>query len=222
VNLVSTDAAINGANRQRYMLNDGRVLFDTAGPLVPLDVNHRTDVYEYEPGGVGSCTSSTSSSDSMFVPEELGCISLISDGASEVSDAILADASTNGSDVFFTTSQSLVPQLDQDEITYLYDARENGGFPPPPPSPCPTETACPAASATPPLVPSTPSLTDTSLEPAGISPVAEPTKKSTTNTVVPSRAARLSKALALCKKDRSKKTRSSCQKKAHKAYGSTK
>ena len=36
----------------------------------------------------------------------------------------VADASADGNDVFFTTSQSLVPR-DQDEITDLYDARED-------------------------------------------------------------------------------------------------
>jgi hypothetical protein len=113
---------VNGANRQRYMLNDGRLFFTTLAKLTPQDVNEQADVYEYEQGAP----------------------LLISGGTSEVSRSEFVDASTDGSDAFFVTSQSLVPE-DQDGITDLYDAREDGGVPPPPPPACPVEQACPGA-----------------------------------------------------------------------------
>ena len=47
--------------------------------------------------------------------------------------ARFADASDDGSDVFFTTAQPLVSQ-DDDQALDIYDARIGGGFPPVPPA----------------------------------------------------------------------------------------
>jgi hypothetical protein len=214
INLVSTHAEINGADRQRYMLNDGRVFFDTPNELVSADVNHQTDIYEYEPEVVGSCMSSTSSSSSELVPSESGCISLVSGGTSEVSTSVLADVSSSGSDVFFTTSQSLVPE-DQDEITDVYDAREGGGFPPLPEPACPIEAACPAPTSGPPVVPSAPSLANTALEAPGVS-----TNTPSVTKPKATKAQLLAAALRTCKKAHahSKKARTSCEKQAKAKY----
>jgi hypothetical protein len=57
-----------------------------------------------------------------------GCLSLISSGKGG-GDAEFLDASASGSDVFFTTASSLVPQ--DPGLIDIYDAREGGGFPPP-------------------------------------------------------------------------------------------
>jgi|HubBroStandDraft_2_1064218.scaffolds.fasta_scaffold12598_2 hypothetical protein len=198
-NMVSTGAAINGAGHQRYMLNDGRVLFDT-GP---------TTLLEYEPENVGTCTSSTNTNGSIFIPTETGCISLIAN------DAILADASANGSDIFFTTTQSLIPQ-DQDEITDLYDAHENGGFTPPPEPTCQTQNACPGPITPPPTLNNTPTTTtppntETPPPPSGTTKPPTPPP--------PTRAQKLAKALKTCHAKHNKKQRTTCETTARKLYG---
>jgi hypothetical protein len=182
---------INGANRQRSVLSDGRVFFTTTASLVPQDVNHQGDVYEWENGA----------------PH------LISGGTSETSLAVFTDASTNGSDVFFTTGQSLVAQ-DQDEITDLYDAREGGGQPPPSQPACPTSTQCAVAAATPPTL-ATPVNTAPSAPEGAPSHI---TIKSPTKTPL-TRQQRLTKALKACHAKRSRKLRAGCEKSARERYG---
>jgi hypothetical protein len=104
----------------RYLSEDGqRVFFDSNDALLPAASNGLQNVYEYENGA----------------------IHLISSGTSD-EDSILADASANGDNVFFTTNAQLVPE-DQDESFDMYDARVDGGFPvtAAPPAPC-TEEGC--------------------------------------------------------------------------------
>ena len=105
----------------RYLMDSGRLYFDTSDRLSPLDVNGGVeDVYEYEPAGVGSCRRAA------------GCLSLISPGSGSVDSNFLAanegaPGIPAGSDVFFTTRERLV-QKDSDELIDVYDAREAGGF----------------------------------------------------------------------------------------------
>jgi len=106
----------------------GRLFFESSDALVPRDTNGRTDVYEWEEPGKGSCTEA----DSSFAPSNGGCLSLISSGESS-KDSELIDASADGNDVFFATSSSLLVQ--DYGLRDVYDARVNGGFPPPPPAP---------------------------------------------------------------------------------------
>ncbi|HET6505218.1 MAG TPA: hypothetical protein VFG42_00395 [Baekduia sp.] len=95
-------------NLQRGVTDDGRrVFFESGDDLVPADVNGKIDVYEYEDGAVH----------------------LISTGSSE-GDSYFASASANGDDVFFMTSEQLVP-ADVDDNLDMYDARVDGGFPQP-------------------------------------------------------------------------------------------
>lgn len=188
----SPDALINGADRQRSVLSDGRVFFTTTGALVPQDVNRQADVYEWEDGA----------------PH------LISGGESEA-PAVFTDASVNGTDTFFTTSQSLVPS-DQDEITDMYDAREDGGFPAPPAPTCAIETACPGAVAAPPTVGSAPaSATFSGTE----GPPVNITIKSVQKQKPLTRGQKLAKALKACHRDRNRKKRSACEASARKRYG---
>jgi hypothetical protein len=211
LNLVSTMEEPNGANRQRYMLSNGRVLFDTPNALVPQDTNGQPDVYEWDPVDVGSCTTSSE----QFRALSNGCVALISGGTSKVSESTLADASADGSDIFFTTSQSLVPQ-DRDEITDLYDAREGGGFPPPPEPACAVESACPGlVGASPKLGAAPASATFGGVEgpPTNVTVTVKP--KSLT------RAQKLDKALSTCHAKSSRKKRAACEVSAHKRYGST-
>jgi hypothetical protein len=103
----------------RYLLDSGRLYFDSKDSLSPLDTNDGVeDVYQFEPQGMGSCEI------------ESGCISLISAGRQGVDSNFLA-ADATGNNVFFTTRDQLIA-ADTDELVDLYDARVNGGFPSPP------------------------------------------------------------------------------------------
>ena len=97
--------------QSRYLSNTGRLFFNARDPLVPQAVNNNWDVYEYEPEGLGTCTSSTSTGSSTYKPartytteaegkqqqgeEGAGCVGLISSGESPDESAFL-DASRNG------------------------------------------------------------------------------------------------------------------------------
>ena len=114
-------AVKNGSSqlyRPRVLSASGnRVFFESQDALVIQDTNHRKDVYEWESSGEGSCR------------REGGCVQLISSGRS-TTDSVFLDASADGSDAFFATDSSLVPQ---DPGSFdAYDAREGGGFPVPP------------------------------------------------------------------------------------------
>jgi hypothetical protein len=112
------------------MSDDGKhVFFDSTASLVPQAVNSEeegsllaaegvTNVYEWEPDGTGACR------------QNVGCTYLISQGNSPVSSYLLG-ASSDGSNVFIGTHAQLLSQ-DEDSYGDIYDARVNGGFPPPP------------------------------------------------------------------------------------------
>jgi hypothetical protein len=91
----------------RNVLDDGRVFFDTANPLLSGAGNGVSNVYEYE----------------------AGALSLISTGAS-AENSFFYDSSPSGEDVFFVTTQHLV-RGDTASGMGLYDARVGGGFPEP-------------------------------------------------------------------------------------------
>ena len=149
----------------RYLSDSGRLFFDSADALVPQDSNGLEDVYEYEPEGVGGCTSATSSGSWVFVGEEDdspvdGCIGLISSGTSRKESAFL-DASDSGDDIFFLTTAQLVPQ-DTDTAYDVYDAHVcSEAVPclstPVSPPPCTTEEWCKAAPAPQPAIYGAPS-----------------------------------------------------------------
>jgi len=135
----------------RVLSDDGnRIFFEAFESLVLADTNDKSDVYQWEADGTGTCTDA----DSGFDPANGGCVSLLTSGASP-NDSQFVDASPNGNDVFLRTGSSLVP-WDPGQID-IYDARVNGGFPPPPPPPTPcvpaAETCQPVSPA-----PSVPNL----------------------------------------------------------------
>jgi hypothetical protein len=109
--------------------NGRRVFFDSGDALVTTDANSKPatgagipDVYEWEAQGEGTCASAA------------GCVGIISSGPS-TEGASFADASADGTDVYFLTEASLVD--DDRGAVDLYDARVGGGFPiPPQPIPC--------------------------------------------------------------------------------------
>jgi hypothetical protein len=115
-----SSAATEGGVRFQYEMNnraiseDGsRIVFTSAEPLSPAATNGLVNAYEWHAGS-GSGESS---------------MSLISTGSDEgaVDDVVI---SPNGLSVFFDTVQGLVPQ-DTDGAPDIYDARLEGGFPPP-------------------------------------------------------------------------------------------
>jgi WD40-like Beta Propeller Repeat len=99
----------------RYLLDSGRLYFDTQDSLTPFDTNEGVeDVYQYEPEGIGSCE------------RESGCVNLISAGHEPIDSNLLAVDET-GKNVFFTTRDQLVLK-DRDDLIDVYDAREGGGI----------------------------------------------------------------------------------------------
>ncbi len=109
-----------------------RVFFDNYGPLVPRDRNAAVDVYEWEAAASRAACEALGAE--VFSAASGGCLSLISSGESP-QGAELLDASVNGNDVFFTTTQSLLPQ--DPGLIDVYDARVEGGLPiPSVPVPC--------------------------------------------------------------------------------------
>jgi hypothetical protein len=125
--------------RTRAISQDGsRIVFETAEPLSPAVINGLANVYEWHKQEGWS----------------EGRVSLVSSGSSLSSDCC-AVISPSGRDIFFYTSQGLVPQ-DTDGLGDIYDARLGGGFPPVPVErqPC-SGDACqgPLTSPAPLLVP---------------------------------------------------------------------
>jgi hypothetical protein len=126
------DREISLSNRYpRAVTDQGQVFFDTPSRLVAGDVNGTADVYVYQDGKA----------------------SLISPGTAPA-DARFADASDDGSNVFFVTGQSIVGQDQDGGALDVYDARIGGGLPAPAPpkapcagSACAEPTSGPAGSS---------------------------------------------------------------------------
>ncbi len=90
----------------RALSDDGStIVFSTAAPFSSRAVNGDVNVYAWREGRVG----------------------MISTGLSQTSDES-AVVSQSGRDIFFLTSQNILPQ-DSDGLLDVYDARINGGFP---------------------------------------------------------------------------------------------
>jgi hypothetical protein len=122
----------------REISEDGsRIVFTTSDPLSPQAINGLPNVYEWhqEPGHEAK-------------------VSLISGGSAEepVTEPVI---SPDGNDIFFSTTQGLVPE-DGDGLGDVYDARVGGGFPqaPAPRQQCSSD-ACqgPLTNPAPQLVP---------------------------------------------------------------------
>jgi hypothetical protein len=101
-------ATCSSTYQPRYLMEDGRVFFDSRDAISPLQTGGHENVYEYEPDGVGSCKL------------EAGCVYLISSGVGSA-DSTFIDASANGEDVFFRTRDRLTPS-DTDDNWDMYDA----------------------------------------------------------------------------------------------------
>jgi hypothetical protein len=142
---------------------------------------------------------------------------LISDGTPEgthhdggrASGLIGIDAS--GQNVFFTTEASLVTQ-DNDELSDLYDARIDGGYPAPKIDECSGE-ACQQATSAPPAP-----ATVASLLPSEVGNLV-PLPPSISLPKLLTRAQKLAQALKACRQDKAKQKRARCEATAQKRYG---
>jgi hypothetical protein len=133
--------------QQRYLLDDGRLFFDSEDALLPQATDGRDNVYEYEPEGVGECAASGGG----------GCIYLLSTGTGSGNSAFL-DAGSAGRDVFILTNQQLVA-ADGDEAIDVYDVREGGGFSEAQAPPCGGEACRPPVTPAPAIYQAPPSAT---------------------------------------------------------------
>ena len=126
------------AGRGLSLTEDGRVFFNSADALVLQDADNRQDVYEWEPQGIGNCQPESPS----FSKLSSDCVSLISSGAGQFASSLLG-VSSDGSDAYFFTRESLTPQVENGDLVKVYDARELGGFPYTPPEvPCKAADEC--------------------------------------------------------------------------------
>jgi hypothetical protein len=120
----ATTARLNGFSlyQPRFVLDNGRVFFNSYDGLVPADANNQWDAYQYESFGVGDCSESAADAATTLVGG--GCVSLISSGTAEEEAAVL-DASASGDDVYFFSGARLAGN-DTDEEIDIYDARVDG------------------------------------------------------------------------------------------------
>jgi len=213
--------------QSRYLSNNGRLYFNSHDSLVPQDVNGTWDVYQYEPAGVGDCQETSVS----FNLRSGGCVGLISSGGSAEESGFLdasatggrtADGREGGGDVFFLTAAKLAPQ-DYDTALDIYDAREcttaSPCFAPQAeqPPPCTTGDSCkPAPSPQPEIFGAAPSAT--------FSGTGNVTRQAGSEVVVKyrslTRAQRLARALRTCRKDKQRRRRAVCVRRARARFAS--
>jgi hypothetical protein len=195
----------------RFVLDNGRLFFNSADGLSSADTNGKEDVYAFEPPGVGTC--GTASPD--FVSASSGCVALLSSGSSGKESAFL-DASTSGDDVFFLSSATLTTN-DTDSAYDVYDAHvcsltvpcsESG---PASSQPCTSNDSCQGIGGVEGI--DAGPATEAIVGPGNLKPAAKQIVKP------PTRAQRLAKALHACSKVHNRRQRASCRKAAYKRYG---
>lgn len=194
--------SFNANYMPHWLSSDGdKVFFDTPEPLASTDTNGRQDVYEWEVGKAGSCP----------VSSITGCLSVLS-GGTGTDWSYLVDASSSGSNVFFTTRTRLLPS-DQNDLTDLYDARVGGGFSEVS-SGC-TGAACEASSAEP---QAPPPVTTSLVAPNGNFPPSTGSPPHRPS-VAELRARKLAGALKACRKKKIRAKRRVCERGARARYG---
>ncbi len=219
--LVAWSNLSNRASYQpRYVMDSGRLFFNSPDALVPQDTNGLEDVYQYEPSGVGSCTEATSSGSTVYAPSEAGCVGLISSGQSSAESGFM-DSSESGDDVFFVTSSKLVSG-DYDNAYDVYDAHVCTSAAPcraEPVSPpeCTSGDSCKAApSPQPTIFGATPSATFSGVGNVAAASSGVVVSKSLTRTQ------KLARALRVCRKKKGRKKKAVCERQARKSYGAKK
>jgi WD40-like Beta Propeller Repeat len=226
-------------HQPRYLADGGRLFFNSSDALVPQDINHNQDVYEYEPEGAGPeaarCGPGVPTGRLVYrdprpfeaeggkSEEPAGCVGLVSSGTAAGESAFL-DASETGDDVFFLAGERLAPQ-DVDTGYDVYDAHVcgTGGFPCATAAvdtpPCTSAEACRAAPTPQPSIFGAPS-SETFSGAGNTTPIIPRVIKQKAKTLT--RAQKLSAALKVCKKHKTRSTRKRCEAAARKKYGATK
>ena len=197
--------------QSRYLSDAGRLFFNTDDALVPQDVNGTEDVYEFEPPGVGACSTASAT----FSERSDGCVGLVSSGTSPTESGFL-DASEGGGDVFFITGERLAPQ-DFDTSLDIYDAHECSAQ-----APCASVVSLPPACSTGDACKPAPTP-----QPASFGAPASATFSGAGNITPPtgggaaprslSGAQKLARALKACRK-KDRKQRAVCERKARRRY----
>jgi hypothetical protein len=222
---------------------DGAVVFQSADGLTPAALNGQQESFEYEEEneeGLEVRRRGTFYANNVYEWEAdgaevngrvtctapAGCVDLISDGLDTTatgtgtnltSSVRLYGQTPSGGDIFFTSADRLVPQ-DTDTQQNIYDARIDGGFPPPL-APVACEENCQGAPGSQPLF-GTPSSA-TFAGPGNIAPPPAPAPVKT-KTAAQIKSEKLARALKACKKDRTKVKRTKCEKQARKQFGTAK
>jgi hypothetical protein len=148
---VEGDGPTESGDKSIASADGNYVFFDTPAALIPTDVDGETapeasksrggeheslnyslssDVYEWRREGVDGCI------------RVQGCLAVITSGSGGFLN-ILLGTTPSGHDVFFATSESLLPS-DNDTASDIYDARVGGGFAEPPSIPACEGDACSA------------------------------------------------------------------------------
>ncbi len=212
--LVGWNNQLNVASYEpRYVMDDGRLFFNSPDALVPQDTNGLEDVYEYEPAGIGSCVRENAE----FSEVSDGCVGLISAGQSSQESAFM-DASEGGDDVFFATSSKLVSE-DYDNAYDVYDAHVcSSAVPcrsePVSPPECTSGDSCKAApSPQPTIFGATPSATFN-----GVGNVISSSSGSGVASKSLTRSQKLARALKACQRRKAKRKRAVCERQARAQY----
>jgi hypothetical protein len=104
-----------------FMADDGRTFFATTESLVPQDTNGLRDIYEYTQGRAQLISSGTGDRDNT------GGLETISIFFGRLNTGLEA-VSRDGTDVYFSTFETLVPEDANGNFLKMYDARAAGGF----------------------------------------------------------------------------------------------
>jgi hypothetical protein len=185
-----------GVDPRDISSDGGRVFFSTAERLTPDAAdNGKIKIYQWQ-NGVTTLVS----------PSDVG-------GASP-SDAIYADNSTDGSDVFFSTTDSLSCGDTDGGESDIYDARIGGTATtcPQPPPPCQATNTCGAVTPESGLTPASSLFSG----PGDQSVIVN--RLTSAKITPPTRAQKLAKALKACRK-KPHKQRRACESQARKKYG---
>jgi hypothetical protein len=198
--------------QSRFLSDSGRVFFDSPVGLSPLDTNGLEDVYEFEPVGVGGCSSVSSG----FSEVSDGCVGLVSSGISSTESGFM-DASESGDDVFFVTTGKLVSS-DFDNGYDVYDAHVCSVSVPcavgsPSVPECVSTDSCRAAPVPQPSIFGAPS----SATFAGQGNVSGSVPHSTVHKKLTG-AQRLARALRACHAKKGKKKRIACERRTRKRF----
>jgi hypothetical protein len=182
--------------RPRNLLEDGTLFFNSSDALAPNATGGLANVYEYEGGHVFAVSDVAGAHESFFMDAS---------GREE--------AGGEGGNVFFATSNDLVPQ-DTGQNIVVYDARVDGGLQPSAaPVWCASTEACkPGQEGQPGIF--GPSGSATFLGPRNLTPKPKPKPET--------RAQKLAKALNACRRKRVRRKRAACQRAARARYGPVK